>query len=257
MGQTGNGMIEHEPYASSALWSRRLGLFAIPVSIIAVVAQRSGQLDFNSGVASLGAGAILAVLAVLLGLIAFAVIWVRGNRGAGAAAIGIIAGLAVISVPLGYLVMGWGLPQITDVATDPGDPPAFVFAAAERRPTDNPLAYPGEKAAMAQLSGYPDIAPLRVSQPVDEVYALALQLVETRGWRILVSGANNRGRRHIEAVALTPLLRFSEDIAIDIRPEGGGVRVDMRSASRVGSADLGSNARRVRSFLTDLAAAAR
>jgi uncharacterized protein (DUF1499 family) len=63
-------------------------------------------------------------------------------------------------------------------------------------------------------------------------------------------GGQREGR--IEAVALTLIMGFREDIAIRIRSASGGVRIDMRSASRYGGHDLGSNARRIETFLADL-----
>lgn len=253
MKQTRDFMID-EPYAPAAIWSKRLGLFAVPVSVIAVFAQRSGRLDFVPAVMALGSGMLLALLAVVLGVLAFAIIWVRGNRGAGAAALGVLSGLLVLAAPSYYIARGWELPAITDIATDPANPPSFVFAAAERRPGDNPLAYPGERAAVAQMAAFPDIGPLRVSQPPDEVKALAAQLVESRGWRVLDSGSESN---RIEAVATSLVLKMSDDIVIEIKPDGTGARVDMRSASRTGTRDLGANAERVRTFLAELAAAAR
>jgi len=40
-----------------------------------------------------------------------------------------------------------------------------------------------------------------------------------------------------------------------VRPDGAGSRVDIRSVSRVGRSDLGTNARRIRGFLETLRAA--
>ena len=40
---------------------------------------------------------------------------------------------------------------------------------------------------------------------------------------------------------------------IRIRPDGDGSRVDVRSVSRVGRSDVGTNARRIREFLANLA----
>ncbi len=45
---------------------------------------------------------------------------------------------------------------------------------------------------------------------------------------------------------------FRDDIVIRITPTGQGTRVDMRSASRVGTHDFGANASRVRSLLDDI-----
>jgi uncharacterized protein (DUF1499 family) len=54
-----------------------------------------------------------------------------------------------------------------------------------------------------------------------------------------------------------PLLHLPEDVVIRIHSEDGGARVDMRSLSRLGRFDFGSNARRVRNFMADLSATAR
>jgi uncharacterized protein (DUF1499 family) len=62
-------------------------------------------------------------------------------------------------------------------------------------------------------------------------------------------GGQREGR--IEAVARTPVMGFREDVAIRIRAIERGARVDVRSASRYGSHDFGSNARRIERFLTE------
>ncbi|HEX8831304.1 MAG TPA: DUF1499 domain-containing protein, partial [Longimicrobium sp.] len=54
----------------------------------------------------------------------------------------------------------------------------------------------------------------------------------------------------IHAEAHTALWKFTDDVAIRISLDDKGMtRVDVRSASRVGSADFGTNARRVARFL--------
>jgi hypothetical protein len=45
---------------------------------------------------------------------------------------------------------------------------------------------------------------------------------------------------------------FRDDIAIRIRQTGQGSRVDVRSASRYGRHDFGTNAARVRALLADV-----
>ncbi|HYI05060.1 MAG TPA: DUF1499 domain-containing protein, partial [Reyranella sp.] len=47
---------------------------------------------------------------------------------------------------------------------------------------------------------------------------------------------------------------FKDDIVIRLTPEGSFTRVDMRSVSRVGRSDVGTNARRIREFLASLQA---
>ncbi len=62
------------------------------------------------------------------------------------------------------------------------------------------------------------------------------------------------GRREgrIEAVARTPIMGFREDVALRIREEPEGARIDARSSSRYGSFDFGTNASRIRSLINDI-----
>jgi len=56
----------------------------------------------------------------------------------------------------------------------------------------------------------------------------------------------------IEVVARTPILGFRDDVVVRIRPTIDGARIDVRSASRYGRHDLGTNAKRVRSLIDDI-----
>src|SRR5262249_49173071 len=62
------------------------------------------------------------------------------------------------------------------------------------------------------------------------------------------------GRRdgYIEAVARTLIMGFRDDVAIRVRAVGQGARIDIRSASRYGRHDFGTNAARVKALLDDI-----
>ena len=97
-----------------------------------------------------------------------------------------------------------------------------------------------------QTPEYPDIQPRYLPDEPDRVFEAALAIARGKGWEIVETDATE-GR--IEAVAITRLLRFRDDVTIRVRPAGqGGSRVDMHSRSRVGRGDLGANARRIRDF---------
>ncbi|MND03152.1 hypothetical protein D3C83_228380 [compost metagenome] len=66
--------------------------------------------------------------------------------------------------------------------------------------------------------------------------------------------ASDRAAGRVEAIATTTLLRFKDDVVVRVRDAAGGSRVDVRSKSRVGVGDLGTNARRIRRFLSALRA---
>ena len=62
------------------------------------------------------------------------------------------------------------------------------------------------------------------------------------------SCARIRWAGRIEAVATTFWSGFKDDVVIRIAADGPGSRVDVRSKSRVGKGDLGTNAQRIRAY---------
>jgi uncharacterized protein (DUF1499 family) len=69
------------------------------------------------------------------------------------------------------------------------------------------------------------------------------------GWQI-VTADKSTGR--IEATDTTRWFGFKDDIVVRLTPWGAGTRVDLRSVSRVGRSDIGTNARRIRRYLDRL-----
>ena len=45
---------------------------------------------------------------------------------------------------------------------------------------------------------------------------------------------------------------FRDDVVVRVRPTSDGTRIDVRSASRYGRHDLGTNAQRVRALIEDI-----
>ena len=56
----------------------------------------------------------------------------------------------------------------------------------------------------------------------------------------------------IEAIARTPILGFRDDVVVRVRATSDGARIDVRSASRYGRHDFGTNAARVRNLIDDV-----
>ena len=141
-------------------------------------------------------------------------------------------------------------PSIHDITTDPDDPPVFVALLARRggRRVSRP-EYDGPNAATEQRRAYPDIQPLTLAAPLAQVFDAAMAAARTMGWELV---AADRDAARIEAIATTSLMRFKDDVVIRLRQEAAGIRVDVRSKSRLGRGDLGTNARRIRRFLAAL-----
>lgn len=245
-----------EPISRLAIWTRRLAVFALIVAALAVVIVRSGFLELRPALATFGGALILAVLAILLALAAFVVIWREGVRGLGAALAGIVLALALLAYP-GYLGLKiTRLPWLNDITTDPIDPPRFVTLARVRPREANPVNYAGLYAAEQQRVAYPGIVPILSDVSPQVSYESALELVESRRWLVVDkipprAGTSPRDGR-IEAVARTPVMGFRDDIVIRVRTNEEGSRIDMRSGSRYGTHDLGANAARILAFNEEL-----
>ena len=133
--------------------------------------------------------------------------------------------------------------MIHDVSTDTDDPPAFVALRDARMQCRNGVDYSGVKHNRS------DIHPQCFKQPRDKIFHAALDSTNALQWHI-AAAIENEGR--IEATATTPIMRFKDDVVIRIRAHDDGTRLDIRSASRVGSSDFGANARRIRTFLDNI-----
>lgn len=157
------------------------------------------------------------------------------------------APVALVLVTVG--IAGFKAPPIHDISTDVHDPPQFQFAQAERNEGDNSLDYGGEQLADQQNDAYPDIKTVYLPGTKEQGMALVRTIVEELGWKVL--GENTQAGL-LEAAETTPLMGFTDDIVIRVRPLNDGVLIDLRSVSRVGIGDLGANARRIRRFIREL-----
>lgn len=243
------------PPSLAAQWSRRVAAFALLVVALTIVLSRLDRLETTASLAVLGGGMLLAVLAIALAAIAFAVVWADGRPGSGAAFAGLVIALALLAYPAWLAVQAVRLPRLNDVTTDLADPPAFsrsrraLELRAGRIPPD-----PGPSARAAQMQAYPGVEPLVLElQPV-EVFQLVQKAAQQRGWQVIetASPGGRTGIGRLEAVDRSLLMRFPDDVTVRIRPVAAGARVDVRSASRLGAHDLGANARRVEAFMQRL-----
>jgi hypothetical protein len=161
--------------------------------------------------------------------------------------------LSWLAIPVGIaLAAAYFMPRpdllapLNDVTTDLANPPEFFVAPPERP------GYDAARFAPLQRRIHGDLSNARLPWPPQETLARAERLARGSGWTLV--GVDAAGLR-LQAIAVTRLLRFRDDVVIAVRPaESGGSIVAMRSKSRLGRSDLGTNARRIRAFLAALAA---
>jgi len=212
-----------------------------------------GWWRFQTGFAVLQYAAYGALGAFAVGLVAFvSALLMRRGRLILWAAVVMLAALGIVAVPLSHMQHAGSVPPIHDITTDTESPPPFVALVEPRSEAMNAVEYPGGETAQQQHQAYPWVEPLVLQAPRRAVFDAALAQAREAGWTI-AAAEPQEGR--IEATAETFWFGFQDDVAIRLREtEDGGVRVDVRSASRVGISDLGTNAHRIRDFLDALEA---
>ena len=196
---------------------------------------------------------VIGVLAVIVSLVgAFLARRVSGTPGVGGALVGVLLGLVVAGYPGAHVVKARGEPPIHDITTDATNPPVFVALAQERHAAPNGLDYAGGEVTMMQKHAYPDVTTFKSTLAPAELFARAAKLVADDGWQV-VDAVPQDGR--IEATATTRMFGFKDDIVLRVRQADGGSELDMRSMSRIGKSDIGTNAARIRRFMEQLRAA--
>ena len=230
-----------------ALWSA----FAV---LVAAIGYRTQMLPLGAAFPLLGVGLLGSVVAVGLYALRMGMMLVRQQPGRiGVTAAGLVIGLVVLAIPGSVIVSARrhanGLPAIHDISTDTDDPPAVVEVLPLRASAPNTTAYGGPAVAAQQRSAFPDLGPVTLPGPPSHAFDIALAAVSNMKWT-LVGSSREQGR--IEATDTTFWFGFKDDIVVRLRPAAGGTRVDVRSVSRVGGGDVGTNAKRIRAYLSVL-----
>lgn len=188
----------------------------------------------------------LGIIAVLLSLVGMA----RSGSMVVAMA-GVVFGLIAAGLPARSINTARHSP-IHDVSTDIEKPPQFsaVVPLRAEAKAANSMDYDA-KTAQLQKETYPDIGPLGLDLPPAQAFDRALAAARGMGWEIV---AQDAAQGRIEATATTFWFGFKDDIVVRIIGDGSGSRVDVRSLSRIGKSDVGTNARRVRAYLAKVKA---
>ena len=247
--------IAQDPPSRLAIWARRMALFSLATVAVSVIVMRSGLLDIGPAVVSFGVALAPAVVALGLAFAALVGIWLDGLRGLGRALGAMAIAGALLAYPAYLAYRAYKLPWIYDVTTDPIDPPRYEVLARLRPRDANPITYAGLYAAEQQRAAYPDIEPLDEDATPEAAYSAALAVIAKRKWTIIdrrPPQAATRREGHIEAVAHTLIMGLADDIVVRVRGGPDGSRIDVRSSSRYGSFDFGSNAARVISLINDI-----
>jgi uncharacterized protein (DUF1499 family) len=215
---------------------------------------RLGLWTFRTGFTLIRWAAYAGILGALLAAAALALTRARG-RAAALLVVALVAAVTSAALPWSWRRQARSVPPIHDITTDTADPPLFVAVLPLRAGARNPAEYGGDSVATLQRQGYPDLKPFETAAAPGAAYHAALAAARGMGWEV-VAADSAAGR--VEATATTRWFGFKDDVVVRVRPAAGGAagsRVDVRSLSRVGGSDVGTNAARIREYLGALKAA--
>lgn len=208
---------------------------------------RWGWWHFATGFTILKGGAYAGLVAAAVSLIGCIRARPGGPRqGFMAAILGLMIGLIVAGVPWNWKQTAQRVPPIHDITTDTENPPPFVAILPLREKASNPAQYGGPDVAAQQRAGYPSLGPLMLKGPTQPAFESALVVARDMCWEI-VEADPAEGR--IEATDTTFWFGFKDDIVVRVAPTDGNSRIDVRSVSRVGRSDVGTNAERIQDYL--------
>lgn len=238
-----------------ARWTSRIAVFSAVVLGTAAFLHRLFGLPTPIAENLVGMAFVGAGVSLLMAVAATAGIWRTGRPGTARVVFATLISLGLISWPLVFAPQYNSLPNINDVTTDTSNPPPFDQIAKQRQAGSNPVTYPGPDFAHKQLAAYPDIRPIEIDRPADEVFGLAAEAVKRLKMEIVHQEAPDldAGRPgYIEIADRTLILGLQEDVVLRVAGDEQSARLDVRSASRYGGHDLGRNADRVRLLLKEV-----
>jgi uncharacterized protein (DUF1499 family) len=224
-----------------------LASVAVVLLLAAGPTVRIGLWDFRTGFQMLRWAAYLGIAAAVVALITL--LTPARRRVVGPLVLSLVVGAGVAFVPWRWRQLARRLPPIHDITTDTEQPPEFVAVLPMRAGAPNPPTYGGAEIAAAQREGYPDIRPLFLKMSPTAAFARAQATAQRMHWDLV---ASDSAAGKLEATATTPWFGFKDDVVVRITPASMGSRVDVRSVSRVGGSDVGTNARRIRKFLGEM-----
>ena len=228
-----------------------LGLGLSVIGLLALGASgpgyRLGLWEFKTGISLVKYAGFISVAALVACLAGLALWQVKVfPQGMIPALVGTVIGGGVLGLTLKWKHNLASVPYIHDITTDTEHPPLFVAVLPHRAGAENPAEYGGPELAKQQKAGYPDLQPGALSSPPDVVFPRALQGAKDMGWKIV--DADPKSLR-IEATDTTCWFGFKDDVVVRLTATTTGSRIDVRSVSRVGKSDVGTNARRIKAYL--------
>ncbi len=271
------------PKSLAAVLSFKLVSFAIPFLLIGIVLHRIEYISGKVFFALLGVGFLLAILAIICGLIAYVSLWRVAAKGGVKATLSILIAFLLFS-PIAFTIwQNYPIPRISDVSTDIKNRPEYVKIAKIRQAEEFQPPKWGKEQIEIHKASYPELRPRFYDISVEETAKAILAVSKARGWKLynppsfarekelddtttsLLNNVQTASENDdealdqpieegeelmIEGTWKSLVAGFKNDVAIRLIDENERTRVDIRSSARLGRLDFKANAKEIQNFLT-------
>lgn len=231
-----------------AIWARRLGSVSVPLVVISVLLHRLRLITSDLFLVAALAAGLVALIAVLTGLIALARLWQTGDRGWGSALAGLLFGSLSLAPYAWFGSLALTYPAVTDIGTIDRSAMPLVF-----EPGTQAMPPPKMLSADEMASAFPNVETRSYPLGLVPTFGLIRAMVEDQGWDVRLlrepEPGSDIGQLNAQIVTLPG---WREEVVIRVT---GGLTtsvVDMRSASLNALHDFGSNGTRIEDFLAAL-----
>lgn len=177
-------------WSKSALWCRRLAVFAMPYFIIVILMHRFDKITSNQVMGLLAFGFIILIISVLLAMRAITQLWNHGAKGGKSMVAGLFLSLAMLTPFMIYAGFAIQYPALNDVSTNVNAPPAFSAKTIDLRNAQGVSAINNIEEGYSEaeitsiLVSYPKISPRRFPAGPERVFKAVSEIVKSRGWRV-------------------------------------------------------------------------
>ncbi len=222
------------PSHPAVAFSHFLARLATIVAIVAGAAHFFGLIAPLSLFWIIGAIVLMLLVAMVAGVVAIRDIWREGSAGLGLLARALLWALPVIVLLAIGAVHIVANPPLTELSTDPVEPPRFLPRKEE------PIALP---AIQAQIAAWPDLTGRRYASSPEEVEEALRQVIADNSWffRGQFGTLETNGEVTLLVEGRAGLLLLPTRIAVRITEEGETSYVDIRSRTLAGAHDMGAN----------------
>ena len=237
-----------------------LGIGVLLIPILAALGVRGEFWNFGVGIQLILLCTAIGLLNVILGLIFLPVSYLKKRDSAVKKGfwVGTVTSVLLVGYIMSSVIPALQSPPIHNISTDLAAVPEFSADMLELRgPGSNPVEM-SDAVKERVRQGYPDLQPWQTDLSLDEVEEHVAQTIEVQGWEYHGKQHDSENPEIVThfATDTTFWFGFKDDVAIRLAPtDSGGTVVDLRSVSRVGESDVGTNAARIRAFLGALVAA--